>query len=132
MNTINGSSSEPKDTEYDEFKQYETTKDIIDNRSDEPVITVEPPAQTEPKRVIDMTLEELQQAVINLMSVNQQQHAIIEEFKIRAEKVHTVWCDKKQLKTRLHQLNDAAIPKKKIWLPRSVMSNGDKPKIVEK
>lgn len=90
-----------KDQEYDEFKQYETTKEIIDLRVE--IKPEEPkPSPINDKGDIllnDMTIEQLRNAVNNLMIINK-------DYENRARRIQAIWNDKKQVKLRYIQLRD--------------------------
>lgn len=87
--------------EYDEFKKYETTKEIIDLRVE--IKPEEPkPSPINDKGDIllnDMTIEQLRNAVNNLMIINK-------DYENRARRIQAIWNDKKQVKLRYIQLRD--------------------------
>lgn len=88
-----------KDQEYDEFKQYETTKEIIDLRQETTPPSTKPINDKGDILLNDMTIEQLRNAVNNLMIINK-------DYENRARRIQAIWNDKKQVKIRYIQLRD--------------------------
>jgi hypothetical protein len=108
-------SGEIKDVEYDEFKQYETTKDIIDLRSEmkEPQPQLTPTDTTEkPKEqeggmlLLDMNIDQLRTAVVNLMNKNYAIETKLKDYENRAVRINAIWQNPKKIKERLRFLRN--------------------------
>ena len=98
-----------KDQEYDEFKQYETTKEIIDLRAEIKPEEPKPELKEGQMLISEMTIEQLRNAVTNLMTVNNQLNAIKKDYEDRARRIQVIWNSKAEVKKRYFFLRDNPI-----------------------
>ena len=106
MNTINGSSEKeipeptPPEPTLNEFYVKESNEVIA--LRDQP----EPPPVDGQVTIVDMSKEQLQNAVVNLMNVQNQLEQTLNEYQARAKRIQAIWSDKNEVKKRYFMLRD--------------------------